>query len=130
MLRERKDKLDDAAIERLIDRETYQRKLDELNEEIALAEMAAHDAKLEGFDVETVLNFSEHVILNAARLWTEFSLEQKQRFQRILFPKGVTFSECGFGTASTCMIFNLLHQPEAQKTRLATPTGFEPVLPP
>jgi hypothetical protein len=80
--------------------------------------------------VEPVLNFSEHVIFNAARLWTEYSLAQKQRLQRILFPEGVTFSERGFGTAATSLMFNLLQQPEGEKTRMATPTGFEPVLPP
>jgi len=33
-----------------------------------LAEMQERDAKLEGYDVEAVLNFAENVILNAARL--------------------------------------------------------------
>jgi tetratricopeptide (TPR) repeat protein len=114
-LRERKDKLDDAMIVRLVDRETYQRKLDRLNEEITLAEMATNDAKLETFDVETVLNFAEHLILNAARLWTEFSSELRQRLQRVLFPEGVTFSECGFQTTASHLMFNLLQQPEAKK---------------
>ena len=101
-LQERKDKLVEAFVYRkAIDQATYQRQLDKLSEEITLAEMAAHDAKLESFDVEAVLNFSEHVILNAARLWTEFSLEQKQRLQRVLFPEGVTFSADGFGTTAT-----------------------------
>jgi hypothetical protein len=35
------------------------------------------EAKLEGYDVEAVLNFAQHVIFNAARLWTEFSSDQK-----------------------------------------------------
>ena len=28
----------------------------------------------------------QHAILNAARLWTEFSSDQKQRLQKVLFP--------------------------------------------
>lgn len=129
-LREHMDKLDDAMIERLIDRDTYQRKRDKLNEEITLAEMAAHDAKLEAFDVEAVLSFAEHVILNAARLWTEYSLEQKQRLQQVLFPEGVQFADGGFRTTATSLIFNLLQQPQPEKARMATPAGFEPALPP
>ena len=74
-----------------------------------------------------MLNFSEHVILNAARLWTGFSSEQKQRLQGVLFPEGVRFTDAGFGTAATCLIFILLQQPEAKK--MAAPTGFEPVYP-
>jgi hypothetical protein len=61
-----------------------------------------------------VLNFTEHVILNAARLWTEYNFNQKQRLQRVLFPEGVTFSEAGFGTTATCLMFNLLQQPEGE----------------
>lgn len=130
-LQERKDKLVEAFVYRqAIDQDTYRQELDKLNEEITLADMAAHDAKLEAFDAEAVLNFSEHVLTNAARLWAEFTLEQKQRLQRVLFPEGVTFSECGFRTTATNLIFNLLQQPQPAKASMATPAGFEPALPP
>jgi hypothetical protein len=58
--------------------------------------------------VEAVLNFAEHVILNAARLWTEFSSDQKQRLQKVLFPEGVTFENRNYRTTATCVLFNLL----------------------
>ena len=126
-LQDKKEKLIDAFVYRKeIDRATYDGQLDKRNEQIALAEMATHDARLEELDIEAVLNFSEYVILNAPRLWTEFDLNQKQRLQTVLFPEGVTFSDSGFGTAVTSVIFNLLQQPEGEKTRMATPAGFEP----
>ena len=49
--------------------------------------MQERDAKLESYDVEAVLNFAEHVLLNAARLWTEIPSDTKQRLQSVLFPK-------------------------------------------
>ena len=55
--------------------------------------MALHEARLDDLDVEGVLNFAEHVLTNAGRLWTELSLDQKQRLQQVLFPKGVTYSD-------------------------------------
>jgi len=55
-----------------------------------------------------VLNFAEHVILNTARLWTEFSSDQKQRLQKVLFPQGVTFAGRIYKTTETCLIFKLL----------------------
>lgn len=129
-LQGRKDKLVDAFVYRKeIDQGTYQEQLDKVNEAITLAEMELNDAKLDELDVEAVLNFSQHLILNAARLWTEFSLEQKQRFQKILFPQGVQFSEGAFRTAATCLIFSMLQQTEAQKERMVAPRGFEPLLP-
>ena len=110
--------------------ERFQRRLDKLNEQIVLAEMQERDAKLESYDVEAVLNFAEHVILNAARLWIEFSSDQKQRLQKVLFPQGVTFADGIYKTPETCLIFKLLQESEVEKTSLATLPGLEPGLPP
>lgn len=104
--------------------------MDKLKEELVLAEMEERDAKLEACDIEGVLAFAEHVVCNAARLWMEFSTDQKQRLQTVLFPQGATFSNKGFGTAVTSPLFNLLQQKEESKSRMATLRGFEPLLPP
>ena len=126
----RKDRLIDLRSDKEIGPEDFQRRLDKLNEEITLAEMQERDAKLEGYDMEGVLAFAEHVVLNAGRLWTEFSSDQKERLQKVLFPEGVTFSSGEFRTAATCPLFKLLEEPEGEKVSLATLTGIEPVLPP
>ena len=31
---------------------------------------------------------AEHVVLNAARLWAELSIDPPERFQKVLFPEG------------------------------------------
>jgi hypothetical protein len=72
-----------------------------------------------------VLNFAQHVIRNAARLWTEFSSDQKQRLQKVLFIQGVTFADGIYKTTETCLIFKLLQESEAGKTSLATLPGIE-----
>jgi len=125
-LNRRKEQLEDSFIyEKAIDRETYQRQLDKLNEQIVLAEMQERDAKLEGYDVEGVLNFADHVILNAARLWTEFSSDQKQRLKKVLFPQGVTFADGIYKTTETCLIFKLLQESKGEKSGLVPPPGIE-----
>jgi hypothetical protein len=70
------------------------------------------------------------VILNAARLWTEFSSDQKERLQKVLFPEGVTFATGEFRTAATCPLFSVLEKSEEEKSSLATLPGFEPGPPP
>ncbi len=128
-LKERKDKLEEAFIyEKRIDKATYDGQRDKLIEEIALAEINAHSAKLEAFDVEGAVSYARHLILNAAQLWMEMNLDQKQRLQKVLFPKGVYFSEGRFGTAETCMFFKWLQESTAPESSLVSPTGFEPVL--
>ena len=126
-LNQRKEQLDESFIyDKTIDRETYDRLRDKVNEQILLAEMKEHDAKLEGCDVEGVLAFATQVIQNAARLWTEFSSEQKQRLQKVLFPEGVTFVNGEFGTVVMCPIFNLLEKSDGEKSKMGWPTGLEP----
>jgi hypothetical protein len=125
-LREKKEKLEEAYIyQKTIDRGTYERQRDKLNEKITLAEMEEHDAKLEDYEIEAVLNFAEHVVLNAARLWTEFSSEQKQRLQKVLFPEGVRFKDGVIKTDATCSFFKVLPEIQGEKSKLATLPGIE-----
>lgn len=90
------------------DRATYERHRDKLAEEATLVEITLNDARLEELDVEAVLAFAEHLLLNVARKWSEASLDQKQRLQHVLFPAGVTYGADGFGTAETSLVFGML----------------------
>lgn len=127
----RKDRIVDAFVHRgVLDQRTYERQRDRLDQDIVLAESALHDARLDELDVEGLLVFADYVLSNAGRLWSEASIDQKQRLQKVLFPRGVTWSkDGGFGTAETSIIFRLLRAVPDQKSRVVSPTGFEPVLP-
>ncbi len=130
-LKERVERLTEAFIyERAIDRTIYENQKLKLEEELMLAEMESREAEAEECDVEGVLTFAEHVIVNAARLWTEFSVEQKQRFQRVLFPEGLRFDGRKYQTAVMCPVFGAIPHSEGEKSRLATLPGIEPGLPP
>jgi hypothetical protein len=101
-----------------------------LNEELALAEIAERDARIEEMDVQAAVSFGGFILLNAPRLWTELSLEQKQRLQQVIFPRGVQFQDGVYRTAETSIIFYGLEAEVAQKEDLVAPTGVEPVFPP
>ena len=81
-------------------------------------------------DVEAVLEFARHLILNAAQMWIQASLDQRQRLQGVLFPEGLTYADGAIGTAVTCPIFSYLDAVPGAVYGLVSPTGFEPVLPP
>ena len=57
-------------------------------------------------DVEAALKFSQHVLCNAAQLWAEGTLDQKQKLQSVIFPEGVTFNAGSFGTAKISLVFS------------------------
>ena len=130
-LRQREDRLEEAFIHRReIDRQTYERQRDKLREQVMLAEVELAEATGEELDVEGVLAFAQHVLTNAARLWEQAPLDQRQRLQAVLFPKGLTSDGSGFGTPVTCLAFSELPSSDGAQDGLASPTGFEPVSPP
>jgi hypothetical protein len=122
-LRRRNDQLNETFIyQRAIDQETYERQRDKLTEKIALAEMAPNDAGIDELDIDGVVAFAEHVLLNGARLWAEASLDQKQRLQRVLFPRGVTYGDGGSGTTEVSFAFRMLDAIAAPNTSEASLT--------
>ena len=119
-----------SPVKQQIDPSTYQEQLDKLNQEITLADLDEHDARIEEMDLQAAVSFSEFVLLNAARLWFESSLTQKQRLQVAIFPDGVQFENGVYRTAGTSMFFNSLNTEEFTKEGLVALTGIEPVFRP
>ena len=126
----RKNRLVDFLLEGRLDQQTYDEQTARLRAEIEPAERDLCEANLEQMDVEAVLTFAEKLVERPQQLWLESTLEQKQRLQRVFFPDGVAYTKDGFGTASSNCFFSVLRGVSEEKTTLASPTGFEPVLPP
>ena len=101
-LKRRKEQLVEAFVfQKAIDQTTYQQHLDRISEAMALAELDRNAKRKDELDIEAVLDFAERVALNAARLWLEADLPQRQRFQSLLFPEGLQVTEGGFRTPVT-----------------------------
>jgi hypothetical protein len=129
-LENRQNRLVDFLLEGRLDQPTYEKQTVRLRTEVEQAERELREADLEQLDVEAVLGFAEKLVERPRQLWLESSLEQKQRLQRVFFPDGLAYTKEGFGTAQSNCFFNLLRGVSEEKTTLASPTGFEPVLPP
>jgi len=123
------DRLDEAFLfERSIDIEIYDRHAEKLREELTLARMDRHSGQLDELDVEGILAFAERVLPRAADLWVQASLEQRQRFQQLFFPDGISFDGNGFvGTRVTAPAFSYLREIETGNEKLVDLTGIEPV---
>jgi site-specific DNA recombinase len=123
------DRLDEAFLfERSIDIDVYDRHAEKLREELTLLRIDRHATEIEELDVEGILAFAERVLPRAADLWVQASLAQRQRFQQLFFPEGMTFDGRDFvGTAVTTRAFNYLQPIEGGNERLVDLTGIEPV---
>ncbi len=126
-LRERKTKLNEAFVyHQTLPREDYLAMKAALEGELALAEIEHREAQSMELDIDAVINFAENIFLDAARVWQEMKLDQKQRFQQVLFPEGVQYEDGVYRTERTCLMFSDLQQEELEKTQLVALPGIEP----
>ena len=130
-LKAKRQKLIEAFVyQHSIEKSIYQEQLELIDDDIALAQLDVHDAKLEELDIEAALNYATNALQNAAKFWIQCSSDQKQNFQRVLFPEGLVFDGESYRTAPTCIAFSYLQGISERKSSLASRTGVEPVSPP
>ena len=55
----------------------------------------------QNIDIEAVMVFAEEAMGDAARLWTEADVDQKQKLQAVFFPDRLPFDGNSFRTART-----------------------------
>jgi site-specific DNA recombinase len=110
VLRTRRDRLVEAYVcERALDRPTYDRLIASLDEQIVAAEVDRHGATVDQVDIEGTIAFAERILENAATLWKQSTLDQRQRMQASLFPEGVQWDGKGVvGTLASAWDINNL----------------------
>jgi hypothetical protein len=127
-IQDKLNRLDEAFLfDRSIDIETYDRHAEKLREELTLARIDRHSGQLEELDVEGILAFAERILPRAADLWVQASLDQRQRFQQLFFPDGISFDGNRFiGTGATAPAFSYLREIRSGNEGLVDQTGVEP----
>ncbi len=113
------------VFDKAIEREDYDEFLQELKEELLVAEIALHEAQIDELDLEAVLNFAEKALTSAAKIWVGATLEQRQRFQAMIFPKGLVYSrEEGFRNPVILSLFSTLRELEPGHSKTPAVGGF------
>lgn len=127
----RKNTLVDRYLDGRIDEGTYQEQTARMREEIVDTETRLHQVSADDEDIEALLTFSNRILADPATLWTDSTIENRQRLQQVLFPDGLVYSkQDGFGTTPTSSAFNALADFHTSESNLASPMGFEPMLSP
>jgi site-specific DNA recombinase len=123
----RKERLTSKFVDDLIDKESYRKQVTKIDDELSLLMADHHVEVIEERELKGVLDFAEYVFESPARAWAEFNLDQRQRFQNMIFPEGLVFDrEKGFGTSKTAPIFKYLRAISAGESNLAPQVGLEP----
>ena len=88
--------------------------------DIAVARMELHDAQIEEIDIEGVLGICGEYNPRCASLVDGRNTRSAPATQKVLFPKGVTYShQTGFGTTETSLFFRWLALVQEKKDGLA-----------
>jgi hypothetical protein len=114
--------------DRRIDATTYQEETDRWEREISDVQIEMSRLRDgERDDVQQLLTFGVAVLSNAANTWRGLESPYKQRFQELLFPAGVQYSDGKIGTTATNCFFSDLGASQGETNGLASPPGL-PVL--
>jgi len=125
-LLDRKNKLFDLRLDEKLDEASFDEQLERYQEQIGDVRLQLAEAQGEELDAEATLDFADYALRNAARLWSGFDVNQRLRFQRLLFPAGLPFDGEGFGTTEISPVFKMLEPATDVAGSMASPAGFEP----
>ena len=103
----------------------------EYDAEIAVIEDELRTLDSQRNTMDVFVRFAELLLMDVARAWQIAKPEQRQRVQNLLFHDGLQYSpETGILNRSKSSLFTMLEKVSDKNGLLASPTGFEPVLPP
>jgi hypothetical protein len=159
-IREKKKRLLDKLVDGTITDGAYREKLERVEAETDFGVGALIEAEVDERTMSADLAFAEKVLSDLRLAWAQFGHEQRQRFQRIIFPEGLSHSkaEAAYGTPTIAPVFGHIRALRASdgalgspmplrangtparasafkqmrdgrraKSKLAAPTGLEPV---
>ncbi len=129
VLEAKKSRIDELMIKGTFDEDTYKQQAESLKNEIIAAKIEWTDAKVELNDIDACLNYCKFFLANIANLWANSELNLKQRFQQLLFPGEIYFEGNSFRTTAISPIFKEIQAAVSKESYLASPRGFEPLLP-
>ena len=107
----------------------YERENERLDSEIIACRMRLSDLEYDQLDVERLMRNAFYVLANAYRIWQAAGVEDKASLISLLFPNGLYYENGGFRTQENADGFSVFELFQTPHDSLATPTGFEPVLP-
>ena len=106
-----------------LDSNSYREIREEIDRDLAEVRIALSETTSREVDVEGILAFAEELLLDPAKMWRQLPPAKRRVFQAAIFPEGITY-DGKVRTPLTAPFIAELRDPEALKTRLASPRGL------
>jgi len=120
-----KGRLIDLYVEGKINEDDYKFKSDSLqiNEQSLKAELITSELPRDDFD--NCLEYACKWISRVDKFWLESDLNTKQRVQKMIFPKGITYDTDKFRTTEKSCLFTIIGALSAPTIKMVLPGEFE-----
>ena len=107
-LEDKKSSIEDLVISKTFDRDTYLKKINEVNSQIIAKKLQLSDYEAGIVNIDELVDYSKSFILNLSTLWLNLDTRRKRHLQGILFPEGVQIVNNEFRTAKISPILRLI----------------------
>jgi site-specific DNA recombinase len=121
-----------AQIYQLAENEVYtpeiaKERLAEVESEFIAVQIEQNEQRIDYLEVKFEKEYMEQSILDISQLWLDLAPEYRRRFQKLVFPAGISYTKNnGFGTAILGSIFTLYSESSYTDSVQVTLRGIEP----
>lgn len=77
-------------------------------------------------NISRTLDYMENLFEHYDKAWIQGDINVRQRIQRAIFPKGLTYENPSFRTPELALPFSIIGESSGSKTTMVSPAGFEP----
>ena len=108
------------------DKDEFLERKEGIENTIAATKISLSESRIEQFDIEGALVYATNFISDMGRQWFDLSSQLRPRFQKLVFPDGISYDkEKGFGTAKLGLIYKLNQQSDSSKSLVVDPGRLE-----
>ncbi len=114
----------------IFDEKTIKEDLAKVESKILAVKLQLNEGLMDEYELGTVIEAGVQFMRNPATTWKSVLLDNKQRIQKMIFPKGMVFDPIhGFGTSTLSLPFEVLQDAYVENNILVTPRRIELRLP-
>lgn len=127
-LEERRARLLEMRMNGEIGKEEYAEAKEAIENQLTGFRISHNESKINELDVESAIAYATKFLQDLARNWEIMNVEQKQRFQKMIFPNGIIFDKSTgkYGTAVLSPLFTLSRDFQRRESHLVAGGGIEP----
>ena len=126
LLESKKAKIEELVIDGTFSKDTYHKKLNEVENEIINKKIQLNDYEEHKIDIDDAIDSGKKFLLDMPNLWVNMSIDKKRKLQNFLFPEELYLENNEFRTTQMSSVLRVIEDKNYAQSILAGERGFEP----